>query len=339
MKPVLFILLLAFLFGCKDGKKEAVVPTTDEAVEVAVKDSDTHPGKKYMETECYVCHNPSVSQAKMIAPPMVAIKMRYIDSSTTKEAFTKALIRWVNDPETASKMPGALKRFGCMPYMPHPDGALKQIADYLYEHEVEKPDWFDAHYAGQHGKGRQMGKGKEMGQQKGIAYQEPEKIYANVGLGYALATQAQLGKNLKKAIQEGGPVGAIAFCNEKALKLTDSMSVMSNAVIKRVSDKPRNPNNKANGEELAHIASFKKTIESGEEPSPFVQIENGEVQFYYPITTNVMCLQCHGKPNEQVGDETLTMLKKLYPNDQAVGYDVNQVRGMWSIVFDENGHD
>ena len=28
--------------------------------------------------------------------------------------------------------------------------------------------------------------------------------------------------------------------------------------------------------------------------------ENGQVRFYFPITTNTMCLQCHGKPEEQI---------------------------------------
>ncbi len=48
-----------------------------------------------------------------------------------------------------------------------------------------------------------------------------------------------------------------------------------------------------------------------------------------------MCLKCHGKPNEHVQPETLATLKKRYPNDEAVGYDVNQVRGIWAIKFDD----
>lgn len=331
MKTLLVIVLLVLFSSCKDGKKDAYVPTPDETLKVALQDANKHPGKKFMETECYICHNPKASQASMIAPPMIAVKRHYIDSSTTKEAFTKALIRWVNDPETESKMPGALKRFGCMPYMPYPDESLAQIADYLYDNEIEKPDWFDAHYNGEHGKRGQKGKG--MG--KGMAYQDPDKIHANVGLGYALATQAQLGKNLKKAIQEKGTVGAIKFCHSEAKTLTDSMSVMSNAVIKRVTDKPRNQSNKANNKELGHIAYFKERLASGNAISPIVERENDEIQVYYPITTNALCLQCHGQPNKQVQTATMLTLQSLYPTDEAVGYDVNEVRGIWSIKFDE----
>ncbi len=333
MKPFLMLLLVTFFFGCKGNQKEIEVPMTDDqSVEAVRQDADAHPGKLFMESECYVCHNPRTSRANMIAPPMAAIKLHYIDSNTTKEAFTKALIRWVNDPETESKMPGALKRFGCMPYMPHPDEALTKIADYLYDYEVEKPDWFNTHFRSKLRKGHQKGKPKEM------AYQNPEKLYAKVGLGYVKTTQAQLGKNLTRAIQENGPVGAIRFCNEEAIKLTDSMSLMHNAVIKRISDKPRNTSNKATNKELYYIASFKKTVAMGGEPSPIVEIQNEEVQFYYPIVTNALCLQCHGKPNEHITAQTRSILKNLYPNDQAVGYDINEVRGMWGIVFDSNNH-
>jgi hypothetical protein len=38
-----------------------------------------------------------------------------------------------------------------------------------------------------------------------------------------------------------------------------------------------------------------------------------------------MCLQCHGTPNKQISDNTFSEIQKLYPNDKAVGYDMNQV--------------
>ncbi len=49
-----------------------------------------------------------------------------------------------------------------------------------------------------------------------------------------------------------------------------------------------------------------------------------------------MCLQCHGSPNEHLATPALSTLNKLHPNDQATGYDVGQVRGIWSINFESN---
>lgn len=325
--PFIFLLVIA---GCKETKKSETLPMVSDAWQETVEDEGTHPGKQILETECYQCHNPRVSQEKMIAPPMVAIKRHYIDSNTSKEAFTEDLIRWMNDPEQDTKMPGAHKKFGTMPYMPYPEDALAQVAEYLYDNDIEKPDWYDSRYQEEYGK--QKGKNKGMG----ITTKRNQAEYTKTGLGYASAAKSQLGSNLMKAIQEKGTVGAIGFCHAEATQLTDSVSLMHNAVIKRVSDRPRNQNNRANLEELGYINTFKKVLASGGEVEPIVKTVNGEVHFYYPITTNAMCLQCHGTPNEQIEPTTLTSLKKLYPKDLAVGYDVNQVRGIWSITFDEN---
>ena len=159
--------------------------------------------------------------------------------------------------------------------------------------------------------------------------------YAERGLKYALSTQAVLGKNLMEAIQKTGTLGALSFCNEKAYPLTDSMAVYHNASIKRVSDKPRNKDNQANFKELEYIETFKQVIVNAEVPNPIVTDSETKVQIYYPILTNAMCLQCHGKPNKLIESGTLKKLAVLYPEDQATGYDLNEVRGIWSVTFDK----
>ncbi|MFH6604429.1 DUF3365 domain-containing protein [Maribacter algicola] len=328
MKKGILLLAILGMFGCKDKAKTIPLDTASEK-EVA-QSGEEHPGKKIMETECYLCHNPKASQASMIAPPMIAVKKHYIDDNTTKEEFIESLILWINDPEAPSKMPGAQQRFGKMPYLPYPKETITQIAEYIYDHEIEEPEWFSAHFEEEHGNGN----GRGMGKNRKHASDEVENDLSDIGLGYALATKAALGKNLMKAINEKGTVGAIEFCNMEAMKLTDSMSVMKNAIIKRVSDKPRNPKNRAVQDELDYIAYFKKVVASGGEIEPIIHPNGDEVNFYYPITTNTMCLQCHGKPNEQVNTETLATLKSLYPDDMATGYDVNEVRGIWAIAFD-----
>ncbi|MGV8813840.1 MAG: Tll0287-like domain-containing protein [Gelidibacter sp.] len=159
--------------------------------------------------------------------------------------------------------------------------------------------------------------------------------YADRGLQYALNTQAVLGKNLMQAIQENGTLGALSFCNEKAYPLTDSMAVVYNGNIKRVSDKPRNQSNQANLQELEYIETFKQIIANKESPNPIVKDSDTKIDTYYPILTNAMCLQCHGQPNKSIEPSTLRQLTLLYPNDKAIGYNVNQVRGIWSVTFDK----
>ncbi len=223
-------------------------------------------------------------------------------------------------------MPDALFEFGSMPYIPYPNDAIAQIAEYIYDYDIQRPNWYD--------KALKEGDGKGILMNRNMITKEIQNKNAEIGMAHAMAAKTALGKNLVKAISEEGTLGAIEFCNTKALALTDSISVMNNTVIKRISDKPRNPKNTANEEELGYIKYFKKLVASGKEPKPIVIRENGEVDFYFPITTNTMCLQCHGKPNAQILSETLSTIKSLYPKDKAIGYGENEVRGIWSINFD-----
>lgn len=175
------------------------------------------------------------------------------------------------------------------------------------------------------------------------AEQEPKSVmstdeismYEKRGLEYALNTQAVLGKSLMQAIQREGTSGALSFCNEKAYPLTDSMAVVHNVNIKRVSDKPRNQYNQANLEELEYIETFKQIVSNQESPNPIVKNSDTQVQVYYPILTNAMCLQCHGQPNKSIEPSTLSQLTILYPKDKAIGYDINEVRGIWRVAFDK----
>ena len=286
---------------------------------------------------------------------MIAIKKHYITSETTKEDFVAAMQTWVKNPNQAdAKMFGAVKRFGVMPMQYFPEETIAQIADYIYDYDIAQPEWFEDHFNGQNGNG--MGKGKGMRQGNGMgkgkgpgmgngmgkgmqnqqAQTNPEDLpYADRGLHYALTTKAVLGKNLMGTIQKKGVLEALEFCNIKAYPLTDSMAVVHNANIKRVTDQPRNPNNKANSEELGYINTFKQVIANNEEPSPMVVERDSKVNVYYPITTNTMCLQCHGKPNETIEASTLSRINTLYPNDKAIGYNANEVRGIWTITFDQ----
>ncbi len=159
--------------------------------------------------------------------------------------------------------------------------------------------------------------------------------YSERGLKYALSTQAVLGKNLMETIQKSGTAGALSFCDEKASLLTDSMSIVHNARLKRVSDKPRNQDNQANARELEHIKTFKEVIANQEVTFPIVTDSETSVQIYYPIMTNAMCLQCHGQPNKNIEPSTLKKLAQLFPDDQANGYGLNEVIGIWTVIFDK----
>ena len=354
MKIIHLFTIVLVLLSCKDTKKADYMEIGESPNNDLEHSNAEHPGKKIVETQCYVCHDATTSEENRIAPPMIAVKRRYLMGGKTKNEFINDILAWSKKPSLEkSKMPGAVERFGVMPYLPYPDEDIRKIAEYLYDYEIDQPDWFEEHYQKNHGKGqgvgmgrgkgngqgmgmgRGQGNGMGIGKQQGIGQAIARDNYSSKGLKYALSTKAQLGKNLLGTIQEKGTIGAVEFCKLEAIKLTDSMANVHNANIRRVSDKPRNPNNKANDKEVIYINAFKQMAKKGIDINPMTVEDNNEVHFYYPIITNTMCLQCHGKPNEEVTSETLLTLKKLYPTDQALGYDENQVRGIWSIVFDQ----
>lgn len=152
MKKVPLLLLVILLFvGCKNSEKDNYKASLDFYSKAT---KEEHPGKKLMETYCYACHNAITPEDKRLAPPMIAIKTRYIFRNTTKDEFINDIQNWVKNPnEKDAKMYGAVKRFGVMAKLPYPEKDVQLIADYIFDNKIEEPEWFQAH------RNQNMGKG------------------------------------------------------------------------------------------------------------------------------------------------------------------------------------
>lgn len=107
------------------------------------------------------------------------------------------------------------------------------------------------------------------------------------------------------------------------------------ASISRVTDRPRNPANMASEVEMAIIAKYKAQFTAGIETKPSSIDLAGKQTFYFPIKTNALCLQCHGNKTTQINKETLDRLNMLYPQDRAIGYGFNELRGLWKVELKE----
>lgn len=320
---VLVIGVVIALVSCNVKNTENKSSKTKEQIKEMGADNELSKGFQILESNCFSCHSPNASIENKVAPSMIAIKKHYITEEVTKEDFIKALIEFINTPsEENPKIPGAIKRFGVMPKMSFSDKQLTQVAGYIYDTELEAPDWFEKHY--------QEEKKKHMANMD-LA----DLSYEELGLKYAMSTKAVLGKNLMGAIKSKGTENALEFCNIKAFLLTDSMANVLKTKIKRVSDKPRNPLNAANESELKYIDVSKQILAKRGKIKPQVQEINGKMVSYYPIITNKMCMQCHGEPNTQIQPATLEKLNSLYPKDMAKGYAENQLRGIWVVEMDK----
>ncbi len=169
---------------------------------------------------------------------------------------------------------------------------------------------------------------KESGN-KGIIPERKEEIKSLTKEDFkniAEQTKKNLVGNLTKQISENGAKKALEFCNVNAIPLTQKLEAENGVMVKRVSDKNRNPDNTANETELKIIEQFKTQLAKNEELK--ATMENGV--FYAPITTNAMCLQCHGSEKE-MKPEVLAKIKSFYPNDKALGYKENELRGLMVI--------
>jgi len=150
------------------------------------------------------------------------------------------------------------------------------------------------------------------------------------GKNSVMSTGMTLVQNLTGAIEKGGTTYAIEFCKLQAQPLTDSMSTLSGSNIKRVTDRPRNPLNKANADELSYILQLKSMLAAGEKATPTLSESNGKITGYYPIITGELCMKCHGD-KASIEKNILDKISKLYTSDSATGYKPNELRGLWVV--------
>lgn len=143
MKSVLIIAAIVLLFvGCNNAHKVSYAKSNTNTVQDSI-----HPGKRLMETNCYACHNTTTTEGNRVAPPMIAIKRRYIFKDTSKEEFITDMQSWMKNPnEKDAKMFGAVRRFGVMQKLPYPEETIAKIAEYIYDYDIEQPIWFEEHY-------------------------------------------------------------------------------------------------------------------------------------------------------------------------------------------------
>lgn len=151
MRTLLILTALALTTSCKQEKKSGEIEDTPMQAEVTSEDLAVR-GENLMSTYCYQCHDPKMSIDNILAPPMIAVKNHYIMEETTKEAFTADLQAWMSGPKAEnSKMPDAIAKYGLMNHQVYPDSVIIGIAEYLYDNEVEQPEWYEKHHEEMHG--------------------------------------------------------------------------------------------------------------------------------------------------------------------------------------------
>lgn len=171
----------------------------------------------------------------------------------------------------------------------------------------------------------------------------PDEVRGEVearGAAAAGALAQGLMVRLAAAMDEEGVAGAVDFCSDEALLLTDQVSEAHDPSLelKRTTARWRNPANAPDPSEarvLAYLQSL-EVEEPGSAPESFTAIgPEGTFHFYRILRTAPMCLNCHGDEGALL-PEVRNVLRERYPEDRATGYTEGEFRGVIRVRFPAN---
>ena len=137
------------------------------------------------------------------------------------------------------------------------------------------------------------------------------------------ALASEMMGELSAALEKGGPAGGIGVCREKAPTVAAQVSSTYGIKIGRTSHKLRNPKNVAPEWAESYIA------DQVGDPT-WIGGPNGELGALLPIRLKAECQMCHG-PQETIDDEILAAIGEHYPDDQAVGFSEDELRGWFWV--------
>ena len=143
----------------------------------------------------------------------------------------------------------------------------------------------------------------------------------------------RLGGELKAQMQNNGAIGALHFCSQNALNLTEQVAKETHTSLKRLSTNERNPLNKATADEAALLKKWSDLLKNNQPlpPSAIVNLSPNTAVYYKPIViNNEACLKCHGN----VEGELAKAIKAAYPEDKATSYKMGDLRGMIAVTIE-----
>ncbi len=146
----------------------------------------------------------------------------------------------------------------------------------------------------------------------------------------------QLQSELKSAMENAGPVKAVDVCAQRAPAIAAGLSKSTGWEIARTSLKTRNTElNTPDSWERKVLEQFDARQGAGEDVATMAYAEVLETndgkhfRFMKAIPTGELCLACHGT---QINPDIATALDAHYPDDQARGYTLGEVRGAFSLL-------
>ena len=145
----------------------------------------------------------------------------------------------------------------------------------------------------------------------------------------------RLKAELVGAIKAGGPASAIPVCNTAAPAITKEKSAEKGWSLGRTALKLRNPANAPDPWERAVLVKFQEKLADGADIAALEHYETGlqdgkrVFRYMKAIPTQEPCLACHGP---DVDEALKARIVVYYPDDQAIGFTLGELRGAFTIV-------
>ena len=165
-------------------------------------------------------------------------------------------------------------------------------------------------------------------------YAESQQTLVNTSRQYVKQYADKLKVELQSSLKSEGAVAAIKHCNSVVPDIARGINEDAAWQIGRTSLKVRNPENTADNWERAVLLQFEKRKKQGEAVNILQYHEivekDGHSTFRYmkAIPTQPVCLTCHG---EKISASVADKLKQLYPEDQATGFKIGDIRGAFTV--------
>ena len=145
------------------------------------------------------------------------------------------------------------------------------------------------------------------------------------------ALGGRLIEDLTSALDASGPSGAVTVCRDVAPGVASEVSTETGVLVGRTSHRLRNPDNTP--PEWASEIVRRSAGTMAESAERHVVELDGGIGVLAPIGTLGLCTTCHGD-RQTFEPQLRAELDRAYPDDQATGFAVGDLRGwMWAEVW------
>lgn len=155
---------------------------------------------------------------------------------------------------------------------------------------------------------------------------------------HAKALGGALKAKLQQAIQSGGLEAGVNECQIAAGPIAETLS-QNGWTVGRTALKVRNPDNSPDSWEREQLVLFSQLLSNATQdnanpkrPLETYQYnsESGEFRYMMAIEQGQVCMACHG---DSIAPSVKQTILKHFPNDQATGFELGDLRGAFTLSY------